>query len=62
MLMHHAAIVEDKMGLLGPLIWLTVIPEVRDVSMEKVHFTMLTSRSVLTVTSATEVSQLTFST
>ena len=42
--------------------WLSLIPEVRDVSMEKVHFTMLRSRSVLTLTSATKVNQLTFST
>ena len=62
MLKHHTAVAKDKMGLFGPLIWLSVIPEVRDVSMEKVHFTMLTSRSVLTLTSATKVRQLTFST
>ena len=54
MLTHHAAIGKTKMGLLGPLIWLSVIPEVGDLSMEKVHFTMLTSRSVLTLTSTTE--------
>ena len=53
---------KTKIGSLGPLIWLILIPEVRDVSMEKVHFTMLTSRSVLTLTSATKVNQLTFST
>ena len=52
---------KTKIGLLGPLNWLSVIQEVRDMSMEKVHFTMLTSRSVLTLTSATKVSQLTFS-
>ena len=42
--------------------WLSFIPEVRDVSMEKVHFTILTSRSVLTLTSVAEVNHLTFST
>ena len=53
---------KTKIVLLGPLNWLSVITEVRDVSMEKVHFTKLTSRSVLTLTSATKVSQLTIST
>ena len=60
MLTYQTAFLKTKIGLLGPLNWLSVITEVRYVSMEKVHVTMLTSRSVLTLTRATKVSQLTF--